>query len=621
MEAAKKQNNSDKECQEQTIVELRKDNAMLKGEMDELRHVVQVLSNANEDAKPKEAERQDAERQETERKEVERRAQVESPIKPGPQHPEPPPPHAQADTFPIGQPRSLGPLRTEGSIPATVEGSPPEVGGIPVKTAMDASAANRNTGFPSMFSGTGAAATEQATASTGYKKFGTSDPWADYMKKSAQYNFSDDPLFKGSFNQEAKQNKEDCKDEGPASQVRTPQEQDLGEFIKRALLEGFKGAKSKDQDKPKAKEADKTDLPECPSPDRCRAWRAAVREAIRSASDDPDAAFAWVLEVYAVREDKAKVCSELADTGKFRTLDTKLLAALTKVAKGELAQQILNYKESEAQQSRIDRGRQVLLMFEVHFKTSEEACALYGTEDLLKVSPDSDDLKAFLRKWESVLTGMSHVPDPATLKDLSYREVRKSRKLRFDLDVYERASEGSSDRSYEFLINSVRRYLDRERLRTNREKSLNRIQLSMQTQHHMTNADEAQVMANEVRRVTTAINAMSSPKLASVSMEANASTHTTLALVPAPLAGSRLVLVVLVQVVALLSGQADLGAHRDRLPVAVLEIHQEAQVRAENLKSHAGSLPRAIAKGVTNSTQTWRHGNAGPTQTKPISRS
>ena len=69
-----------------------------------------------------------------------------------------------------------------------------------------------------------------------------------------------------------------------------------------------------------------------------------------------------MLEVYAVHEDKAKLCSELADPGKFRTLDTKLLAALTKVAKGELAQQILNYSESEAQQGRIVRGRQVLCL-------------------------------------------------------------------------------------------------------------------------------------------------------------------------------------------------------------------------------------------------------------------
>ena len=130
-----------------------------------------------------------------------------------------------------------------------------------------------------------------------------------------------------------------------------------------------------------------------------------------------------MLEVYALREDKAKLCSELADPGKFRTLDTKLLAALTKVAKGELSQQIRNYKESEAQQGRIVRGRQVLLMFEVLFKTNEEAGALYGTEDLLKISLDSDDLKSFLRKWENVLTGMSHVPDPATLKDLSIQRL------------------------------------------------------------------------------------------------------------------------------------------------------------------------------------------------------
>ena len=103
-----------------------------------------------------------------------------------------------------------------------------------------------------------------------------------------------------------------------------------------------------------------------------------------------------MLDVNAGREDRTKLCSELADPGKFRILDTKLLAALTKVAKGELSQQILNYKESEAQQGRIARSRQVLLMFEVHFKSSEEAGALYGTEDLLKIALDSDDLKSFL---------------------------------------------------------------------------------------------------------------------------------------------------------------------------------------------------------------------------------
>ena len=64
MEPTKKQNAVDRENQEQTIVELRKDNAMLKGEMDKLRRVAQALTDRDE-----------------ERKETERKAQAASPVK------------------------------------------------------------------------------------------------------------------------------------------------------------------------------------------------------------------------------------------------------------------------------------------------------------------------------------------------------------------------------------------------------------------------------------------------------------------------------------------------------------------------------------------------------------
>ena len=93
MESTKSQHAVDRETQEQTIVELREDNAMLKGEMDELRRVVQALSDREE-----------------ERKETERKPQAASPVKPGPQQQEPPPPPAQPSVFPVGQPRSYEPL-------------------------------------------------------------------------------------------------------------------------------------------------------------------------------------------------------------------------------------------------------------------------------------------------------------------------------------------------------------------------------------------------------------------------------------------------------------------------------------------------------------------------------
>ena len=48
----------------------------------------------------------------------------------------------------------------------------------------------------------------------------------------------------------------------------------------------------------------------------------------------------------------------LRDAGKFLTLDT-LVAARTKVAKGELAREVLIFKETDVSKSRAVRGRQV----------------------------------------------------------------------------------------------------------------------------------------------------------------------------------------------------------------------------------------------------------------------
>ena len=233
------------------------------------------------------------------------------------------------------------------------------------------------------------------------------------------------------------------------------------ELIRSGILKG-----KSDDDKPKTKEAESIKLPDFPNPETYRSWKAATREAIRAASDQPDDAFLWLLEAY----DKDITHDKLRDPGKFLTLDTKLLAALTKVAKGELARQILNFKESEAANKRAVRGRQVLYMFNQHFKTNEEVGSLYSVEDLLKVSLIQDDLGTFIHNWDSVIAGMSHMPDETTLRDVLLRQIRKSQRLKFDLEKYERAKEGTPEHSYEFLIQAIRDLLTRERMRKNRDR-------------------------------------------------------------------------------------------------------------------------------------------------------
>ena len=220
----------------------------------------------------------------------------------------------------------------------------------------------------------------------------------------------------------------------------------------------------------KVKEAETLRFPEFPTPEKYRSWRTAVREEIRAASDRPDDAWTWLLKVYDEREDKKNHMAELCNPAEFVTLDTKILAQLSKVARGELARQILTFKDVEAQNKRVVRGRQVLLMFEQYFKTNEEAGALYGTEDLLQVRLQSDDLKSFLQNWDAVIAGMKRIPDENTLKDLFLRQLRKSRRMGYDLDVYDRSSDGSHHRSYAYLVQAVRDLLARERLKLNRDR-------------------------------------------------------------------------------------------------------------------------------------------------------
>ena len=116
----------------------------------------------------------------------------------------------------------------------------------------------------------------------------------------------------------------------------------------------------------------------------------------------------------------------LKSPGPFVTLDTKLTSALTKSAKGDLANRILNFKEEKAKQGEQVRGGTVLLMFDDYFKTSEEAGNLYSLEDLLKVQ---------------VIAGMKQVPEESILRDVLLREIRNSVLMKYDIDTYDRAKE------------------------------------------------------------------------------------------------------------------------------------------------------------------------------------
>ena len=226
-----------------------------------------------------------------------------------------------------------------------------------------------------------------------------------------------------------------------------------------------------------SKEADTIKLPALPTPAQFKAWKNAVRSKVSSASKDPKEAFDWIMKV----EDADATYEKLNDTPKkFETLDAKLTAALTELCKGELGRKVTLKTEEEAKARRLIRGRQILWMIYEEFRINEEAGSLNDITDLMKVvlrkdQSKIDHLAKFMMNWETILAGMKEPPPDTTLQVMLYDQVKHVPSLSADIAIYDRAASGSTDRSYQFLVKSINRIIEKTKQERNRkdiEKSL-----------------------------------------------------------------------------------------------------------------------------------------------------
>jgi len=148
-------------------------------------------------------------------------------------------------------------------------------------------------------------------------------------------------------------------------------------------------------------------VPKFPQPENYRNWRIRVRDAVIAASAKPDFAFQWIEEVFKTDQS----VEALKDSGKFVTLDAKLMSSLTNICEGDFARQLDIFKEEQAKSGTPARGRQALLMIHKHFSTSRKHGAVYDVEDLMAVTLVIDDLRGFITRWDAVIAGMTSEPD------------------------------------------------------------------------------------------------------------------------------------------------------------------------------------------------------------------
>eukprot|EP00435_Cladocopium_sp_Y103_P055854 s582_g18.t1 len=216
-------------------------------------------------------------------------------------------------------------------------------------------------------------------------------------------------------------------------------------------------SKDADPDKPRTKEAETRKLNDMPAHESYRQWRNHVRDEVKSCSDKPDEAWLWLNEVFDNKTPREQLEAKLQEPG-------------------DLATKIHNFKDEKSKKGIQVRGRRVLSMFEDYFRTSEEAGSLYRVEDLLGVTRTGEsveDLRRFLNRWDATIAGMEAPPADSVLRDILLRQIRKCHLMKYDIEAFDEASEKTEQKSYaflSFLLQNIRDLLDRERLRSTRNR-------------------------------------------------------------------------------------------------------------------------------------------------------
>ena len=95
---------------------------------------------------------------------------------------------------------------------------------------------------------------------------------------------------------------------------------------------------------------------------------------------------------------------------------------------------------------------------------------MYDFQDLLAVQIKGEALEGFLNTWDMVLMSIRHEQPEDVLRVLFLKNIRKVGYLKDDLIYYDRLPDNDPNRTYDYLMQMVRRTLSRRRQEINRQQ-------------------------------------------------------------------------------------------------------------------------------------------------------
>ena len=195
-----------------------------------------------------------------------------------------------------------------------------------------------------------------------------------------------------------------------------------------------------------------------------------MRTEVTAASQRGDACFDWIRRVEA----PDSMFEAMADSGPlFESMDAKIMAALTRLLKGELNRRVQQEINTAAKAGHQLKGRQALWVICRYYATKDMVGVVYGIPDLMEVKWVNDKkAESFLNTWRNVVEGMQHELDVRVLEELLLAQISKSDELKPDVDYYKRLPLKHEDRSYTFLRHALERSVETRLKDKNRENDL-----------------------------------------------------------------------------------------------------------------------------------------------------
>lgn len=159
--------------------------------------------------------------------------------------------------------------------------------------------------------------------------------------------------------------------------------------------------------------------------------------------------------------------------------DTEIGKAVMKISAGAVRRELLLYSEARRQVGASCSGRAFAYMFLRRYDL-DRGQVFHVDLTALVALECKEDLESYLDNVDYVLLGMSKMPDENLLHAIVIPQLRKSKALQPEFVSYDRAPEGSDERTAQYMLDASRQVVSRRRRADTRASMLgSKVQVSL----------------------------------------------------------------------------------------------------------------------------------------------